>query len=114
MGESENSVTLKALANISPGFALKPWVQKCPRRFFATLKGLRFGVNKRRRNSFRVAPSRNQMRLPRVAKAQPWAGIGERFQRYSFLLNLSKVRSISTFGAKPYPNKKKALLHRQS
>ena len=24
------------------------------------------------------------MRFTRVAKAQPWAGIGERFQRYSF------------------------------
>ena len=24
----------------------------------------------------------NGMRFPRVAKAQPWAGIGERFQRY--------------------------------
>jgi hypothetical protein len=24
------------------------------------------------------------MPVPRVAKAQPWAGIGERFQRYSF------------------------------
>jgi hypothetical protein len=34
-------VTLKALANSSPGFALKPWVQKCPRRSCATLKGLR-------------------------------------------------------------------------
>jgi len=83
MGPSENRVTLKALANVSPGFALKPWVQKCPRRLFATLKGLRgFAVNKRRRNSFRVALSRNEVRFPRVAKAQPWAGIGERFQRY--------------------------------
>jgi hypothetical protein len=91
-------VTLKALANVSPSrgprasssrglgaFALKPWVLKCQRRLFATLKGLRgFVVNKRRRNSFRVAPSRNEMRFPRVGKAQPWAGIGERFQRYSF------------------------------
>jgi hypothetical protein len=85
LGASKNGLTLKALANVSPGFALKPWVQKCLRRFFATLKGLRgFVVNKRRRNSFRVAPSRNEMRFPRVGKAQPWAGIGERFQRYSF------------------------------
>src|SRR6267142_465519 len=77
-------ITLKALANVSPGFALKPWVQKCPRRLFATLKGLRgFPVSKHRRNSFRVAPSRNEMTVPRVTKAQPWAGIGERFQRYS-------------------------------
>jgi hypothetical protein len=40
MGASKNRVTLKALANFSPGFALKPWVQKC-KRLFATLKGLR-------------------------------------------------------------------------
>jgi hypothetical protein len=34
------------LANVSPGFALKPWVQKCPGRLFASLKGLRgFAVN---------------------------------------------------------------------
>jgi len=37
----KNRFTLKALANVSPGFALKPWVQKCPGRSFATLKGLR-------------------------------------------------------------------------
>jgi len=59
-GACKNRVTLKALANISPGFALKRWVQKCPLRLFATLKGLRgFAVNKRERNSFRVVPSRN-------------------------------------------------------
>ena len=33
--------TLKAFANFSPGFALKPWVQKGPKEIFATLKGLR-------------------------------------------------------------------------
>jgi hypothetical protein len=88
---SSNRVTLKALANVSPGFALKPWVQKCPRRLFATLKGLRgFAVNKRRRNSFKVAPSRNELRVPWVAKAQPWAGIGQRFQRYLISESLLK------------------------
>ena len=41
-------VTLKALANVSPGFALKPWVQESQSRLVATLKGLRgFAVNKR-------------------------------------------------------------------
>jgi hypothetical protein len=34
-------LTLKAFANFSPGFALKPWVQKTRKRFFATLKELR-------------------------------------------------------------------------
>jgi len=44
------------------------------------LKGLRgLALNKRRHNSFRAAPSRNGMRFPRVAKAQPWAEIRERF-----------------------------------
>jgi hypothetical protein len=39
-------ITLKALANFSPGFVLKPWVQKCKKKLFATLKGLRgFAVN---------------------------------------------------------------------
>lgn len=91
MGARKNRVTLKALANVSPGFALKPWVQKCSGRLFATLKGLRgFAVNKRRRNSFRVASSRNGMRFPRVATAQPWAGISQRFQRYSFPISLLK------------------------
>jgi hypothetical protein len=41
IGAFKNRVTLKALANVSPGFALKPWVQKCSGRLFATLKGLR-------------------------------------------------------------------------
>ena len=50
--------------------------KKCEKKLFATLKGLRgFAVNRRWRNSYS---------FPRVAKAQPWAGIGERFQRYSF------------------------------
>jgi hypothetical protein len=37
---SHLSVTLKALANVSPGFALKPWVHECPRKLLATLTGL--------------------------------------------------------------------------
>jgi hypothetical protein len=54
-------------------------------------EGLRgFAVNKRRRNSFRVAPSRNELSVPRVAEAQPWAGIGQRFQRYLFSESLLK------------------------
>ena len=53
-------------------------------RFLATLKELRcFAVGERRPNSFRVASSKNECLFPRVANAQPWAGIRERFQRYS-------------------------------
>jgi hypothetical protein len=38
------------------------------------------------------------MRFPRVAKAQPWAGIGERFQRYSsFGLELANALSVIHF-----------------
>jgi hypothetical protein len=40
MGASKNRVTLQALAIVSPGLALKPWVQKCEKRLFATLKGV--------------------------------------------------------------------------
>ena len=40
------------------------------------------------------------MRLPRVAKAQPRAGIGERFQRYLFPIFLRAVMD-STFCASP-------------
>ena len=42
---SENAMSyqlaLKAFANSSPGFALKPWVERAQRHFFATLKELR-------------------------------------------------------------------------
>src|SRR6266850_4411844 len=83
-------ITLKAFANSSPGFALKPWVQKTRKRFLATLKELRLlSGRESRRNSFRVASSKNECIFPRVAKAQPWAGISERFQRYSSHLEFS-------------------------
>jgi hypothetical protein len=36
-----NRVTLQALANVNPGFALNPGFKKCENRLFATLKGLR-------------------------------------------------------------------------
>jgi len=63
MGAFPNRVTLKALANVSPGFALKPWVQKCPGEIVRNPEGVaRLCGNKRRRNSFRVAPSRNGTR----------------------------------------------------
>lgn len=80
------------------------------RRLSATLKGLRGSVvNKRRRNSYRVAPSRNGIRFPRVAKAQPWAGIGERFQRYSFSISL-KSRYRSDFLCKTKPCEPTAVI----
>ena len=40
MGVSKNRVTLKALANVSPGFALKPWVQKCPEEIVRNPEGV--------------------------------------------------------------------------
>ena len=63
--------TLKALANSSPGFVLKPWVQKCRKRCFATLKELRLLCG------WRTATQLLQscvfgtfdMRVPRVAKS---------------------------------------------
>ncbi len=61
----------EALANSSPGFALKPWVE---------------GTGIIRRNSEGVASSRMGMRRPHVFELQPeefepWAGICQRFQR---------------------------------
>jgi hypothetical protein len=104
MDESKNGVTLKALANVSPGFALKPWVQKCPSSLFATLKGLRgFAVNKRRRNSFRVAPSRNQSVFPGLPERNPGLELANAFSVIQFLTSLSKLGGISTFCAKPRP-----------
>jgi hypothetical protein len=89
----KNRVTLKALANVSPGFALKPWVQKREEIVCNPERGCSALRYQRQRNSFKVAPSRNGIRFPRVAKAQPWAGIGERFQRYSFPMLLSTPSS---------------------
>jgi hypothetical protein len=40
MGASKNRVTLKALANFSPGFALKPWVQKMPEEIVRNPEGV--------------------------------------------------------------------------
>jgi hypothetical protein len=37
------SITLKAFANSSPGFALKPWVHECIEKCYATLKELHPG-----------------------------------------------------------------------
>jgi hypothetical protein len=74
--------TLKALANFSPGL-LQPWVIDIKNKSFATLKGLR------RLFRFQTATQPFQgcvfhligSVIPRVAKAQPWAKVSERFQR---------------------------------
>ena len=73
-------LTLKALANSSPGFALKPRV-KIHVSFVATLKELRrvFVYLDATLSGFVSSVMRHVFR--RVAKAQPWAGISERFQR---------------------------------
>ena len=42
-----------------------------------------------------------EIRFPRVAKAQPWAGIGERFQRYSFFDKSSQNWVILIFVQSP-------------
>ena len=54
---SDLYITLKALANSSPGFALKPWVTNVKRIWSQPWKGLprRRPFTKTRRNSFRVA-----------------------------------------------------------
>ena len=91
MGARKNRVTLKALANVSPGFALKPWVQKREKRLFATLKGVaRFCRNKRR-----ATPSELRLRemscvVPGLPKRNPGLELAKRFQRYSPSVSLLK------------------------
>ena len=54
---SSNRVTLKALANASPGFALKPWVQKMPEKIVRNPDKVGVAppvVNRERSRNFRV------------------------------------------------------------
>ena len=51
LSATSQEITLKALANSSPGFALKPWVQKWRKRFFTTLKELRRVLRLRNRDA---------------------------------------------------------------
>ena len=61
-----NRITLKAFANLSPGFALKPWVKK--RRMYpdATLKELRRGL---RFSGRRPNPDLSGLRLQKYSDA---------------------------------------------
>ena len=99
----KNRVTLKALANVSPGFALKPWVQKCPVRFFVTLKGLR---------GFAVTDAKAQLlqscafeKLDACSQGCQSATLGWNWRTLSALFiadKSSQERAIdSTFCAKP-------------
>ena len=78
-------ITLKALANFSPGFVLKPWVQKCKKKLFATLKGLRgFAVN----NAGATPSGLRLLELGTIFpgfQSKPRAEISQRFQRYDSL-----------------------------
>ena len=85
VGECGNLVTLKALANVSPGFALKPWVQKCPRRLFATLKGLRgFAVNKRRATPSELRLREMRCLFPGLPKRNPGLELANAFSVIHF------------------------------
>jgi hypothetical protein len=70
-------ITLKALANFSPGFALKPGIKRIPIPKDATLKGLR------RRSHQPQTPS--ELRRLSCAllnpgfQSKPWPGICQRF-----------------------------------
>jgi hypothetical protein len=75
-------LTLKALANSSPGFALKPWVQNAAIDFIATLKELRLlcGLRTATQPFQGCVFKKLGMRSPGF-QSKPWAGICERFQR---------------------------------
>ncbi len=74
--------TLKAFANFSPGFALKPWEQHIPIFADATLKGLRSTSS--RSQLLQSCEESPKMFLHPGFQRKPWAGIGKRFQRYFF------------------------------
>ena len=80
-GGCKNRITLKALANFSPGFALKPWVENALREIVRNPEGVARSINAAQ--LLQSCAFEKSDPFPRVAKAQPWAGIGERFQRYS-------------------------------
>ena len=89
------------LANFSPGFALKPRGQKAHVCLVATLKELRrLWISARRRNPdfVGVASSIKETRFPRVAKAQPWAGISERLQRLMASLSILMASTSALMG----------------
>jgi len=79
-----NRVNAESVRKFQPRVALwQPWESSHVLKSIATLKGLRYVMTMHipQRNPFRVASNTNLRLIPRVAKAQPWAGIRERFQR---------------------------------
>ncbi len=77
-----NRITLKAFANSSPGFALKPWGESAD-LFSCNSEGVATAL---RLTNGAATPSelrlqKIEVRGPRVAKARPWAGTSQRFQR---------------------------------
>src|SRR5262249_30707200 len=75
--------TLKALGNSSPGFALKPWVRvstsfRCNSEGVATA----FGFSQPCATLSELRCNLLGPLSPGLPKAQPWAEISERFQRY--------------------------------
>ena len=74
-------LTLKALANFSPGFALKPWVKNGPE----ILRNSEGVATVRLRIPTQLLQScvfENQACSPGF-QSKPWAEISQRFQRYS-------------------------------
>ena len=75
-------ITLKALANSSPGFALKPWVKESE-EILRNSEGVATVLLGRRD----ATPSELRVRkLERILPGfqnKPWAGISQRFQRNS-------------------------------
>src|SRR5258705_9113346 len=99
MGACQNRVTLKALANSSPGFALKPWVQKCPGSLLATLKELRgFAVNKRPAQLLQSCAFKKwDPFFPGLPKRNPGLELANAFSVIHFRYVFSRDGSYSTF-----------------
>jgi hypothetical protein len=85
MTDDLNAMTLKALANSSPGLRFGN-LQNTRLSFIDIRNPERVASpsteSQPRRNSFRVAKNLLGIRDPGF-QSKPWAGISERFQRYS-------------------------------
>lgn len=74
-------ITLKALANSSPGFALKPWDEMHLFHGSATLKGLRRGSPLGKQSQLLQSCEKSLEHFLNPGLQQPWARVRQRFQR---------------------------------
>jgi hypothetical protein len=86
MGASKNRVTLKALANVSPGFALKPWVSKTREEIVRNPEGVaRFCGNKGSATLSELRLREMSCVVPGLPKRNPGLELANAFSVIHFL-----------------------------